>query len=309
MTTFHAAVVHPDQTVTYCGTVDQGHVDAVRALAEPEGAPRVVRDHPEQPGTLFVLRDDGELDWYVPSEYVPFGAPDAPRGGPARQGGAESALETDTETERAADSADEVTGPDYVPGAIRFGNQMIGGAMDHPENPARAVWHTTESPAGGNFITSVATFLMKVASEPQVIYDPVTDRLGQFGPMSRSARALRNDGSRRTNREGRVCIQVEVLGRAARPFTQSFDPATKPTFRSLLTAMRAHGIPDVWPAGKPVPSATSPMPRPRPTWQGKGGHFGHCHVPGNTHWDPGAIDTSLIPGAPLAPATPDYDES
>ncbi|KPC75888.1 peptidoglycan-binding protein LysM, partial [Streptomyces sp. NRRL WC-3753] len=90
---------------------------------------------------------------------------------------------------------------------------------DTPGNPARVVWHTTESPAGGNYFTSIAAYLIRVGAEPQVIYDPVTDKLGQFGPLNRSGRALRNDGSRRTNREGKVCIQVEVLGRAASPWT------------------------------------------------------------------------------------------
>jgi LysM repeat protein len=44
-------------------------------------------------------------------------------------------------------------------------------------------------------------------------------------------------------------------------------------------------------------------PRSRTTWQIKGGHFGHCHVPGNSHWDPGAIDTSIVPGKPAGGGT------
>ncbi|MYX88495.1 peptidoglycan-binding protein LysM, partial [Streptomyces sp. SID4915] len=32
----------------------------------------------------------------------------------------------------------------------------MGGAMDTPGNPPRVVWHTTESPAGGNYFTSIA---------------------------------------------------------------------------------------------------------------------------------------------------------
>ncbi|WP_455713417.1 peptidoglycan-binding protein [Streptomyces tanashiensis] len=38
------------------------------------------------------------------------------------------------------------------------------------------------------------------------------------------------------------------------------------------------------------------MKRDRTTWQTKGGHYGHCHVPGNDHWDPGPIDTTIVPG-------------
>ncbi|MEU8469605.1 peptidoglycan-binding protein [Streptomyces sp. NPDC029006] len=122
--------------------------------------------------------------------------------------------------------------------------------------------------------------------------------LGQFGPLTQSARALQNDGSRRTNREGKVCIQVEVLGKAASPWTNGFDPEQKPNFRKLLTAIRAHGIPDVWPAGKPKATAAevAKTPRNRTTWQSKGGHFSHGQAPGQTHWDPGAINTDIVPG-------------
>nr|WP_223872301.1 peptidoglycan-binding protein [Streptomyces sp. SP18CM02] len=170
--------------------------------------------------------------------------------------------------------------------------------MDTPGNPPRATWHTTESPAGGNYFRSIAAYLIRVGAEPQVIYDPVTDELGQFGPLTKSGRALRNDGARRTNREGKVNIQVEVLGKAASPWTKGFDPAKKPNFRKLLAAGRAHGIPDTWPAGKPpaTSAAAEKAGRSRTTWQSKGGHYGHSQIPGQNHWDPGAIDTSIVPG-------------
>jgi hypothetical protein len=112
---------------------------------------------------------------------------------------------------------------------------------------------------------------------------------------------LQNDGNRRTNREGLVNIQVEVVAMPSPPWTDGFDPATKPNFRKLLAAGRAHGIPDVWPAGPPVARSSDPMPRRRDIWQSKAGHYGHCHVPGNTHWDPGGIDATKVPGKAVAP--------
>ncbi|MFF8610802.1 peptidoglycan-binding protein [Streptomyces sp. NPDC015346] len=175
--------------------------------------------------------------------------------------------------------------------------------MDTPGNPPRVTWHTTESPAGKSYFYSVAAYLIRVGAEPQVIYDPVSDLLGQFGPLTQSGRALKNDGSRRTNREGRVNIQVEVLGRAASPWTKGFNPATKPNFRKLIAAGRAHGVPDVWPAGKPPATAAAATKRDRTTWQTKGGHFAHGQVPGNNHWDPGAIDTAIVPGKPTTGGT------
>ena len=290
---YHVAVDHlespsPDSpmqvTTTYLGVVGQDHVDEVRAIAALEDSPRLVKEHPHIEGAFMVLRDDFNLDVYVPvgaTEYRVYAPDPNPK----------------TEID-GLDLPRGASGPAYIAGVTRFGDQTIGGAMDYPGNPPRTVWHTTESPAGGNYFTSIAAYLIRVGSEPQVIYDPVTDRLGQFGPLTQSARALQNDGARRTNREGKVCIQVEVLGKAASPWTKGFNPATKPNYLRLLAAMRAHGIPDVWPAGAPLATAAAvaKKTRSKTTWQSKGGHFSHGQVPGNSHWDPGAIDISIVPG-------------
>jgi LysM repeat protein len=295
MTTFHVAVDRlaspdpntPEQQVetTYLGTVDQAHVDEVRAIAALDDSPQYVMEHPHIPGAFCVLRDDDHLDVYVPvdaPEYRVYAPDPNPKG---RKG---------------KDLPRGASGPAYIAGAVRFGDQSIGGAMDYPGSPPRVVWHTTESPSGAAYFASVAAYLIRVASEPQVIYDPDSDRIGQFGPLTQSARALQNDGTRRSNREGKVCIQVEVLGRAASPWTKGFDPAAKPNYRKLIAAGRAHGVPDVWPAGKPLATATAvaKTTRSRTVWQGKGGHFSHGQVPGNSHWDPGAIDTAIVPGKP-----------
>ena len=318
-TEYHVAVDHlaspdpdtPEQQVetTYLGIVDQSHVDEVRAIAKLKNSERWVKEHPHIEGAFCVLRDDGDLDVYVPvgaTEYRVYDPDPHPK----------------TEIDGATISAGTVTaeqmmprgataGPAYITSAVKFGDQSIGGAMDYPNNPPRVVWHTTESPAGASYFTSVAAYLIRVASEPQVIYDPVSDKIGQFGPLTQSARALQNDGTRRTNREGRVCVQVEVLGYASKPWTKGFDPAAKPNFQRLLAAGRAHNVPDVWPAGNPLATAAAvaKAPRNRTTWQTKGGHFSHGQIPGQTHWDPGAIDTNIVPGKaavtkPAAPATP-----
>ncbi|MFD9443427.1 peptidoglycan-binding protein [Streptomyces sp. NPDC060001] len=324
MTDFHVAIDHlespdpntPQQQVqtTYLGIVDQAHVDQVRAIAGLEDSPRFVKDHPHIEGAFMVLRDDGDLDVYVPVGAPEYRVYEPDRLPKSRNEGGDFAGEDAQFVQKKSSAAysDEdllprgASGPAYISGAVKFGGQSIGGAMDTPGNPPRVVWHTTESPAGGNYFASIAAYLIRVASEPQVIYDPVTDKLGQFGPLTKSGRALKNDGSRRTNREGKVCIQVEVLGRAANPWTKGFDPAAKPNFRKLLAAARAHGVPDVWPAGKPKGTAAEVAKgsRSRNTWQSKGGHYGHGHAPGNSHWDPGAIDTAIVPGKPSGAPAP-----
>lgn len=290
MTSFHAATVHPDRSVTYCGEVGADQVAAARAIARLDHTPRLAREHPNRPGVLFVLRDDGALDVYEPVGSAPHTPriPDpAPR--PAAAALAAAAL---------AQPLGAASGTIWIPGAIRIGDGSIGGAMDTPGNPPRVTLHTTESPAGGGYLESMSSYLIEVASEPQLVYCPVTDRIAQLGPLHQSARALRNDGARRTNREGRVNIQIEVLGYARNPWTTGWDPGQKPGWRSILAAARSWGVPDAFPAGPPAPYPGPDKPRSRSVWQNKGGYFGHCDVPGNDHGDPGALDTAKVLGGP-----------
>ncbi|MDX3550990.1 peptidoglycan-binding protein [Streptomyces europaeiscabiei] len=178
----------------------------------------------------------------------------------------------------------------WIPGAERLGDGSIGGDMDTPGNPPRVTWHSTESGAGDAAFNAVATYLIKIGAEPHVLYDPTTDRLGQFGPLSASARALRNDGATRTNRTGKVNVQIEVLARAATPFTGYWKPG--PNFRALMAAIRSWGVPDVFPL--PLAARYGAGVRTRSVWLGTAGHYGHCNVPGNDHWDPGAISPAAL---------------
>ncbi|WP_234430663.1 peptidoglycan-binding protein [Streptomyces sp. NRRL F-4489] len=164
--------------------------------------------------------------------------------------------------------------------------------MDTPSLPPRVVWHTTESGAGSAAFDDVAAYLSNINAEPHILYDPTTDRIGQYGPLDESARALKNDDSSRTNRTGSVCIQIEVLARASNPFTNYWRPG--PNWRALMAAIRSWDVPDTWPMGPPAATAAAAHNRNRSTWLNRGGHYGHCHVPGNDHWDPGAINTAAL---------------
>lgn len=190
----------------------------------------------------------------------------------------------------------------WIPGAERLGDGSIGGAMDKPDAPARVVWHTTESGAGNAAFDSVAKYLIAEAFEPHILYDPTTDRIGQFGPLNESARALQNDGSTRTNRVGKVCVQIEVLAKAGTPFTGYWKPGKN--FKALMAAIRSWGVPDVFPMGALADHyADSDAKRTRDVWLTKGGHYGHCNIPGNSHWDPGLIDTKALFAAAPKPST------
>lgn len=190
----------------------------------------------------------------------------------------------------------------WIKEAEKLGDGSIGGAMDTPTAPPRVVWHTTESGHGNTFFKNVGDYLVRIGAEPHILYDPSTDRLGQYGPLNQSARALRNDGLTRTNRTGKVCIQIEVLAKASRPFTEYWKPG--PNFKALMRAIRSWGVPDSWPAGALASSYGSSVSRNRTTWATKGGHFGHCNVPGNDHWDPGKIDRAAIFAAAPKTSTP-----
>ncbi|MEU7243412.1 peptidoglycan-binding domain-containing protein [Streptomyces sparsogenes] len=209
-------------------------------------------------------------------------------------------------------------GTNWISGAERLGDGSIGGAMDSPSAPPRVVWHTTESGTGNASFDAVERYLRQIGAEPHILYDPSTDRIGQFGPLNESARALRNDGVTRTNRTGRVCIQIEVLGRASKPFTDTWKPG--PNLRKLMDAIRSWGVPDAFPMGAP-PAYPGSSRRDRHTWATKGGHYCHANVPGNDHGDPGAISpAALFKAAPKggssspapskpAPSTPTVDLS
>lgn len=188
-----------------------------------------------------------------------------------------------------------MAGTIWIPGAERLTPSMAGGEITSTAEP-RTVWHTTEADPGTSEVwASMIRVLTGKSAEPQVLYDPVTDRLGQFIPLNLSGRALKNDGATRTNRVGRVCIQIEVIARAAKPFTAYWKPG--PNFRALMAAIRSWGIPDAWPSGPPprfvqvgTGGYNSPEDeRSRTIWTTKGGHYGHSHIPGNSHGDPGGI--------------------
>lgn len=182
------------------------------------------------------------------------------------------------------------------------------GTMSRNHSGVKVTWHVTVSPSGGSMFNAMHGVLTRNKSEPHILYDPLTDRLGQYFPLDRSARALANDGNRPTNRDGKINIQIEVV---ARPdgFTNYWKPG--PNYKALMRAIRSWGVPDEWPAGRLSQHSNDNVSR---SWNHyrKSGHFGHCNVPGNNHWDPGPINQAAIftatqghdGGAQDVPSTP-----
>ncbi|MBI3435685.1 MAG: N-acetylmuramoyl-L-alanine amidase [Proteobacteria bacterium] len=146
--------------------------------------------------------------------------------------------------------------------------------------PFKIVHHTTE---GGTAQGAFNAFSAN-RSDPHFTVDATA--IFQHIDTGLGARALRNaPGGVETNRDS--AIQIEVVGFAHRP-------KTKPTLRNVARLCRwleqTHAIAKTWPNGPPRPANNGHDPgghnRNAQNWDTKSGHYGHCHVPENTHWDP-----------------------
>jgi len=136
---------------------------------------------------------------------------------------------------------------------------------------------------------------------PTVLWDPFTGRVTQFYPAdSRSKSVVDLSGGTRTNRAGKVVIQVEALffpycRVGGKVYAKLSDTPCK-GWSELHAWIKSLGVPDVWPMGKPVDFTSH---RDEHAWETQGGWYGHSQVPENTHQDPGSW-----PAFPAAPKPP-----
>jgi hypothetical protein len=117
---------------------------------------------------------------------------------------------------------------------------------------------------------------------------------------ARSAPAsVRGGATTDVNTEGRVCVQIGVLGHPADPFTSG--PLAGAAM--IVSWLDSWSVPRHWPAGQPShapgrahdASAARTASSNRALWA-LGGHFGACQVPGCATAGPGRIDTTLLTG-------------
>lgn len=171
----------------------------------------------------------------------------------------------------------------------------------YTSGPAKIVHHKT---VGGNYPR--ATYL-ETKGVPHFTVGRVDGtsspvKVWQHFDTSQSSRALLNRaGGVQTNRD--TAIQIEVIG-----YPGVTDIETAEETRKLTDWIeKTHKIPHTWPAGRPPQAVdkgshisspinrfTSPqakhMPRDSAVWDNVSGHYGHCHVPENTHFDPAYTD-------------------
>jgi hypothetical protein len=184
----------------------------------------------------------------------------------------------------------------FLPGAKHRLAQMDGGAVSG--RLPRVVWHSTENDPANTFAATIAAFLDSKNFSVHLVWNPVSGNVVQAIPANRYGRGLQEFGFP-TNTEGNPCIQIEVVGFAAHPFTNG--PCRG--LGGIMDWLRSLGIPDVFPSGVSGD-------RNRQTWQ-RAGHFTHAVTPDNDHTDPGLIDPRKLfaaghpgPGHPATTGQP-----
>ena len=96
----------------------------------------------------------------------------------------------------------------------------------------RATLHCTVSTPGS--FNAMHRVLTSKKSEPHLLYDPATDRLGQYFPLDRRARALMTGH----NDVGTVNIQIEVCA-STDDWTARSDWRPGKNFRAMIRAIRS----------------------------------------------------------------------
>lgn len=157
---------------------------------------------------------------------------------------------------------------------------ISGSCGPHLGGPYKIVHHTTE----GSTAEGAMGAFQQNRSDPHFTVD--AHNIYQHIDTAEGARALRNAaGGVQTNRDS--AIQIELVGFAHLPK----DPRALANLARLCRWIETtHNVPKVWPCGLPRPARNGRDPgghvRDPAKWDGQGGHYGHCHVPENTHWDP-----------------------
>ncbi|WP_244188836.1 endolysin [Streptomyces yokosukanensis] len=173
--------------------------------------------------------------------------------------------------------------------------------------PARAVWHITSNDSDHTFANEFGWFTGGGADvAPHLLWDPFTGQIAQMFPADSRSLSLQNDGTVRTNRTGKYCIQIETV------FTQgeivngkTYNTVADTPCKGLdaiVTWLRSLGIADGWPAGAPTGFHRQDVTLD--FWLNHGGHYGHNMVPGNSHVDPGPMPAGMFGSSPKPSTKP-----
>ena len=155
--------------------------------------------------------------------------------------------------------------------------------------PWRGVLHTTE----GGTLSGAEQAFAAGKDWPNLAIDPDRLDIVEYYPLSRGARALTDN---LTPQNAARCVQIEIVGLAQE--SPDWAPERLAFIRDVMRQ-----IEDL----VPIPRTTDRTfldlagvnhnPGNRMSvdeWKRFSGWCGHQHVPGNTHWDPGAIDIDTL---------------
>jgi hypothetical protein len=210
----------------------------------------------------------------------------------------------------------------WMPGATRLD---IGDHAPTDGGPAKAVAHVTwdrnASAAKPSDLVPYETlrdyFGKNAAGKgaaPHILWDPFTGRFTQFTPAdSRSKSLADHAGGTRTNRAGKVVLQIEAVffpycRVGSTVYARLVDTPCK-GWAELNAWSRSWGVPDTWPMGPPTDFTSR---RSEAVWETQAGWYAHAHVPENDHQDPGswpAFVGTPAPKPPMPAAKPVVDLS
>ena len=190
------------------------------------------------------------------------------------------------------DGGERTVADAWLPGAGRMPAKLDGGPLKG--GAPRAVWFTSENDPRVVSTRSVAQDLIREKRPAHLVWNPFDGEILQLVAVTLAARLLPGD----LGREGRVCVQIMVVGQHREPFTNS----PLKGLSELMSWLDSWGVARRWPAGPPlqVPQSYQAARERRP-WA-RGGHFGCSQVPEGTGPDPGGIDIRKITG-PETPLT------
>ena len=183
----------------------------------------------------------------------------------------------------------------WMPGARCIRAQIDGGQLGG--GAPRVVWLTLGADPRAVSVWSAAQRLNQENRPTHLVWDPLTGDIAQLLPIVRAGCALGMpeyldyEPDRvpphlaNVNREGRLCVQIGVVGSPREPFT-SFQMIG---LSAILGWLDSWQIPRRWPAGQPAPYRQSARPRSRAVWA-RGGHYGASQVPECNNLGPGGID-------------------
>jgi Hemopexin len=179
----------------------------------------------------------------------------------------------------------------WLPAAERVPATKPGG--HYLPMPWRGVLHTVEGEVPPTMDIALNTFRTSGAW-PTLTIEPSTLRIVQHYPLNTSARALGTRIVAETNRAR--CVQIEIVARGNDAPSWTADQLA---FISGVMRQVEDLVPIPHVSGRTFldHAGVDHTPANRMTvdqWRRYSGWCGHQHVPGQDHWDPGAVDIDTL---------------